>query len=123
MSADGDHEDDREDRPRLRDDDEGAPPKRRARPPFRREIRTGLVEQCFSPRPWKGLFHVGQQQRGGQAPTGAVGYVITGIKTIRDVSIGDTLTRANAPAEEPLAGYQPAKPVVFSSIYPMSTDE
>ncbi len=56
-------------------------------------------------------------------PSGAVGYVITGIKTIRDVSIGDTLTLASKPATEPLPGYQPAKPVVFSSIYPMSTDE
>ena len=56
-------------------------------------------------------------------PSGSVGYVITGIKTIRDVSIGDTLTLADAPAAEPLPGYQPAKPVVFSSIYPMSTDE
>ena len=56
-------------------------------------------------------------------PTGAVGYVITGIKTIRDVSIGDTLTLAGQPTDEPLPGYQPAKPVVFSSIYPMSTDE
>ena len=54
---------------------------------------------------------------------GAVGYVITGIKTIRDVSIGDTLTLASAPADAPLAGYRPAKPVVFSSIYPMSSDE
>tara|TARA_Y100001934_G_C12378767_1_gene790937 strand:+ start:1799 stop:3595 length:1797 start_codon:yes stop_codon:yes gene_type:complete len=56
-------------------------------------------------------------------PTGAVGYVITGIKTIRDVTIGDTLTAVADPAPEPLPGYQPAKPVVFSSIYPMTTDE
>lgn len=56
-------------------------------------------------------------------PTGAVGYVITGIKTIRDVSIGDTLTLRDRPADAPLPGYQPAKPVVFSSIYPMSSDE
>ncbi|NKC13584.1 MAG: elongation factor 4 [Gammaproteobacteria bacterium] len=56
-------------------------------------------------------------------PCGAVGYIITGIKTIRDVSIGDTLTVVENPAKAPLPGYQPAKPVVFSSIYPMSTDE
>jgi len=56
-------------------------------------------------------------------PTGAVGYVITGIKTIRDVTIGDTLTESARPADAPLPGYQPAKPVVFSSIYPMTTDE
>jgi GTP-binding protein LepA len=56
-------------------------------------------------------------------PTGSVGYIITGIKTIRDVSIGDTLTLCERPASEPLPGYLPAKPVVFSSIYPISTDE
>ncbi len=56
-------------------------------------------------------------------PAGSVGYVITGIKTIRDVSIGDTLTLSNDAAAKPLAGYKPASPVVFSSIYPMSTDE
>jgi len=54
---------------------------------------------------------------------GDVGYVITGIKAIRDVSIGDTLTLGETPANEPLPGYQPAKPVVFSSIYPMSSEE
>ena len=55
--------------------------------------------------------------------TGSVGYVITGIKTIQDVSIGDTLTLADNPAYEPLPGYKPARPVVFSSIYPMSSNE
>jgi len=54
---------------------------------------------------------------------GDVGYIICGIKTIQDVSIGDTLTVTRSAADEPLAGYQPAKPVVFSSIYPMSSDE
>ncbi|MEQ8768251.1 MAG: translation elongation factor 4 [Planctomycetota bacterium] len=54
---------------------------------------------------------------------GAVGYVIAGIKTIRDIEIGDTITDGEHPAPEPLPGYQPAKPVVFSSIYPMSADD
>ena len=54
---------------------------------------------------------------------GAVGYVIAGIKTVRDIAIGDTLTDADAPAGEPLPGYKEAKSVVFSSIYPMSTDD
>ena len=54
---------------------------------------------------------------------GAVGYVIAGIKTVRDVAIGDTLTDAKHPASEPLPGYKEAKSVVFSSIYPMSTDD
>ena len=54
---------------------------------------------------------------------GEVGYVIAGIKAIRDITIGDTLTDAESPADEPLPGYKEARPVVFSSIYPISTDE
>ncbi|HEX2252729.1 MAG TPA: translation elongation factor 4 [Thermoanaerobaculia bacterium] len=54
---------------------------------------------------------------------GAVGYVIAGIKAIRDIEIGDTVTDAERPAAGPLPGYKPAKPVVFSSLYPMATDD
>ena len=54
---------------------------------------------------------------------GQVGYVIAGVKSVRDIEIGDTVTDAKHPAAEPLPGYQPAKPVVFSSMYPISTDE
>jgi GTP-binding protein LepA len=54
---------------------------------------------------------------------GSVGYVLAGIKTVRDVAVGDTLTVKERPASEPLPGYKEAKPVVFSSIYPMATDE
>ena len=54
---------------------------------------------------------------------GEVGYVIAGVKTIRDVAIGDTVTDADRPAPTPLPGYKEAKPVVFASIYPLSTDD
>ncbi len=54
---------------------------------------------------------------------GAVGYVIANIKAIRDIAMGDTITDADRGASEPLPGYKEAKPVVFSSIYPISTDE
>jgi len=54
---------------------------------------------------------------------GSVGYVLAGIKTVRDVAVGDTLTDASNPATETLPGYKEAKSVVFSSIYPMATDE
>ncbi len=59
----------------------------------------------------------------GDLPAGMVGYVIAGVKAVSDIAIGDTITDADAPAPAPLPGYQEAKPVVFSSIYPMSTDE
>ena len=54
---------------------------------------------------------------------GSVGYVVAGIKAISDIEIGDTMTGADRPAAEPLPGYREAKPVVFASIYPMSTDD
>ena len=47
---------------------------------------------------------------------GDVGYIIAGIKTVRDITIGDTITDADRQAPEPLPGYKEAKPVVFSSI-------
>ena len=54
---------------------------------------------------------------------GEVGYVIAGIKAIQDINIGDTITDAETPAAGPLPGYKEAKPVVYSSVYPMSTDD
>jgi GTP-binding protein LepA len=58
-----------------------------------------------------------------QLSAGEVGYIVAGVKSVQDVEIGDTITLANHPADEPIPGYQPAKQVVFSSVYPMSTDE
>jgi len=54
---------------------------------------------------------------------GEVGYVIAGIKSLSGLAIGDTLTDADHPAAAPVPGYREAKPMVFSSLYPMSTDE
>ncbi len=54
---------------------------------------------------------------------GAVGYAICGIRNIRDIAIGDTVTGSEQPAPEALPGYREAKPVVFSSLYPISTED
>ncbi len=54
---------------------------------------------------------------------GDVGYIVAGVKSVRDIEIGDTITGLDRPAEEPIPGYQEAKQVVFSSIYPMSTED
>ena len=54
---------------------------------------------------------------------GEVGYIIAGIKTVSDTQVGDTITLRDAPCAEPLPGYQEIQPVVFSSIYPISTDD
>ena len=50
--------------------------------------------------------------------TGEVGYVATGLKNVRQVPVGDTITLQERPATEPLAGYQPLKPMVFAGLYP-----
>ncbi|MFH1974335.1 MAG: translation elongation factor 4 [Pseudomonadota bacterium] len=54
---------------------------------------------------------------------GQVGYVIAGIKSVTDTRCGDTITLKNRPADKPLSGFKEAKPVVFSSIYPVAADE
>ena len=54
---------------------------------------------------------------------GEVGYFVCGIKSIKDVSVGDTITSAKKPATEALSGFQKVKPMVFAGIYPVdSTD-
>jgi GTP-binding protein LepA len=69
-----------------------------------------------------GLNRLGRV-KGTELSAGAVGYLIAGIKTIQDIEVGDTITDAAKPAAEPIPGYKPAKPVVFSSMYPMGTDD
>ena len=58
-----------------------------------------------------------------QLCAGEVGYIIAGIKSVQDIEIGDTITCVERPAEEPIPGYQEARQVVFSSIYPMNSDQ
>jgi GTP-binding protein LepA len=53
---------------------------------------------------------------------GEVGYVITGIKDVALLRVGDTLTAQRRPAEEPLPGYREVKPVVFCGLFPIDTD-
>ncbi len=54
---------------------------------------------------------------------GEVGYIATGLKTVRDARVGDTVTEARRPVAVPLPGYQPAKPMVFASLYPSEADD
>jgi GTP-binding protein LepA len=54
---------------------------------------------------------------------GEVGYIATGLKDVSDVQVGDTVTLASRPAEQPLAGYRPAKPMVFAGIYPVESND
>ncbi|MGL5643958.1 translation elongation factor 4, partial [Cetobacterium sp.] len=55
--------------------------------------------------------------------SGSVGYIITGIKTIQDTQVGDTITHAKRPCTEPLEGFRAAQSMVFAGLYPISTDD
>jgi GTP-binding protein LepA len=54
---------------------------------------------------------------------GEVGYVATGLKTVRDAAVGDTITLADQAAESPLPGYRPVKPMVFAGFYPAEGED
>ncbi|RPI98398.1 MAG: elongation factor 4, partial [Chloroflexi bacterium] len=54
---------------------------------------------------------------------GEVGYVATGLKTVRECRVGDTITRAVDGATEPLPGYKQVKPMVFAGFYPSDNDD
>jgi len=59
----------------------------------------------------------------GELSAGDVGYIIAGIKTVSDVRVGDTVTGAENPCASPLPGFREIKPVVFSSIYPVDSND
>ena len=54
---------------------------------------------------------------------GEVGYLIAGIKELDQTKVGDTITHAKSPCENPLPGYKEVKPMVFSGLYPISGDD
>lgn len=67
----------------------------------------------FSPKPIKRDFLM----------VGDVGYLTAGIKTIQDTQVGDTVTLANNPASEALAGYRKMNPMVYCGIYPVDASD
>jgi len=54
---------------------------------------------------------------------GEVGYIATGLKTVRECRVGDTITLAANPAAQPLPGFNPLKPMVFAGVYPAEGDD
>ncbi len=54
---------------------------------------------------------------------GQVGYVVAGIKNLKEVRVGDTITDASRPAKEPLPGYRKVTPMVYCGMYPVETSE
>ncbi len=69
-----------------------------------------------------GIFRLNREPRRSLS-AGEVGYLIAGIKTVSDTRIGDTITLEHRPAPRPLQGFKEVKPVVFSSIYPISSED
>jgi len=69
-----------------------------------------------------GIFRLRREPRD-TLSAGEVGYIIAGIKTVSDTRVGDTITLDTDPASSPLPGFKEVKPVVFSSVYPVTSED
>ncbi|MCI1208357.1 MAG: translation elongation factor 4 [Treponema sp.] len=69
-----------------------------------------------------GIFRIKFEETG-ELAAGDVGYIIAGIKTVSDVRVGETITLAENPAQEAMPGFKDVKPVVYSSIYPLDSND
>ncbi len=58
-----------------------------------------------------------------EVKTGDVGYIISGIKTSKEVRVGDTITHIARPAPEAIEGFEEVKPMVFAGVYPIETED
>ncbi|MBO4806343.1 MAG: translation elongation factor 4 [Paludibacteraceae bacterium] len=58
-----------------------------------------------------------------QISAGNVGYIISGIKTSREVKVGDTITHVDRPCDAAIAGFEDVKPMVFAGVYPIETED
>lgn len=90
-------------------------------------IKTGdVIRMMASSADYKveqiGIFKINYEETG-VLEAGDVGYIISGVKTVSDVKVGDTITLASDPAASPLPGFKEVKPVVYSSIYPMDSND
>jgi GTP-binding protein LepA len=72
-------------------------------------LEVGIFKPAWTPKP---VLHAGD-----------VGYVIANIKNVSDAKVGDTITSSEHPTTEPLPGYRPMKPMVFSGVYPVATED
>lgn len=93
---------------------------------FEGRIKTGdTILFMFNKAAYKveevGIFQITRIPRK-ELAAGEVGYIIAGIKTVSDTRCGDTVTLKHNPCKKPVAGFKEAKPVVFSSIYPVASD-
>ena len=54
---------------------------------------------------------------------GNVGYIISGIKTSKEVKVGDTITHVKRPCKEAISGFEEVKPMVFAGVYPIDAED
>jgi GTP-binding protein LepA len=64
-----------------------------------------------------------RQQEKKQLSAGDVGYIISGIKTSKEVKVGDTITQVSNPCKKAISGFKEVKPMVFAGIYPVDADD
>ena len=69
-----------------------------------------------------GILRLKQEPRN-EVFTGDVGYIISGIKSSKEVQVGDTITHVDRPCEKEIEGFRPVKPMVFAGIYPTDADD
>jgi len=84
-------------------------------------VRMWSTEKSFEAMD-AGYFRI-QMVTAPELAAGEVGYLITGIKDIHDIKIGDTVTLAADPCDAPLPGYHEVKPMVFSGLYPVEAED
>lgn len=76
---------------------------------------TALIEECGFKNP--------KETPCGELKTGEVGYIVTGLKNVSEIKVGDTITEVNAKDIEPIEGYREVKPMVFTGIFPIESDQ
>ena len=69
-----------------------------------------------------GMFHPGMLKCKELGP-GDVGYIVSNIKSVEEIKVGDTVTHANKPAAEMLPGYKEVRPMVYCGLYPLESDD
>src|SRR6202167_3648345 len=94
---------------------------------FGGELRVGMKVRLMGTDKLGEVMRLGHftphERRADTLGPGEVGFVVAGIKTVADMRVGDTMTDAENPATEPLAGFKELKPMVFAGLYPTEANQ